>query len=244
MKEHPIIFQDAMVRALLVGTRTQTRRAIKPQPGPCEHKPWPGEYEPKWVIDADGLHCATCGNGHRMDYRSASGVSGIRCPYGAPGDRLWVREAHWWFKDEHDLVTGYFPPKLTAEDVVYRADGDDGRKVWRPSIHMPRWASRILLEVTEVRVQRLWEISEDDAIAEGVEAIPYTGPNAGPNRYSVGDSSVGWANFPTAREAYAHLWDQINGAGSWDANPWVWAVAFQGLNASALIASEDTEAGA
>lgn len=225
MKEHPIIFQDAMVRALLAGTKSQTRRAIKPQPA----------Y-------AGGAWKCADGSTHQATRPSKSILAS--CPYGVPGDRLWVREAHWWFKDEHDPVTGYFPPKLTAEDVVYRADGDDGRKVWRPSIHMPRWASRILLEVTKVRVQRLWEITEDDAIAEGVEAIPYTGPNAGPNRYSVGDSSVGWANFATAREAYAHLWDQINGAGSWDANPWVWAVAFQRLNAGALIAGEDTEAGA
>ena len=225
MKEHPIIFQDAMVRALLAGTKSQTRRAIKPQP-----------------VYAGGAWKCADGSTHQATRPSKSILAS--CPYGQPGDHLYVREA---FSGPRCMDTA--PPSKWGRSsrIWYWADGNPESGDWtkpKPSIHMPRWASRILLEVTEVRVQRLWEISEADAIAEGVEAIPYTGPNAGPNRYSVGDSSVGWANFPTAREAYAHLWDQINGAGSWDANPWVWAVAFQGLNASALIAGEDTETGA
>ena len=176
MAERPILFSGPMVRALLTGTKTQTRRVAK-------------EFAGRDDLDAI--------------LRRFPEQSG--CPYGQPGDRLWVREAHWWFKDEHDPVTGYFPPKLTIEDVEYRADGDDGRKVWRPSIHMPRWASRITLEITGVRVERLQDISEADAVAEGV----YTDPAC------------------PAYDGYRTLWDQINGSGSWDLNPWVWVVEFR-----------------
>jgi hypothetical protein len=133
----------------------------------------------------------------------------------APGARLYVREAFW-----------SCPTALTESgwDVhAYRADDDGparGRKL-RPSIHMPRWASRLTLTVTEVRVQRLQEISEADAVAEGVERLN----GAGPNRFSVwlGD---GWFNDPSAQECYARLWRNIHGPDAWDANPWVAAISF------------------
>lgn len=174
-RERPILFSSPMVRALIAGTKTQTRRVVK------------GE----WIV----------------------------CPYGGPGDRLWVRESHWWFKDEHDPVTGYYPPKLTAEDVEYRADGERPGRSWRPSIHMPRWASRITLEITGVRVERLQEISEADARAEG----------APPGHPSIDRVSreFGFADFP--RSWYGQMWEQINGRGSWAANPWVWVLEFRKL---------------
>lgn len=231
MKEHPILFSAPMVRAILDGTKTQTRRVVKPQPSFFGSMGNPNT--PFKTLDA-GLHCQ------------------IRCPYGQPGDRLWVREAHWWFKDEHDPVTGYYPPKLTADDVEYRADGDDRRKVWRPSIHMPRWASRITLEITGVRVERLQDISEADAKAEGCERLCEDEPgyvyreepdwkichqcggtrlytSFGPNLGACLDTDCLECN--TYLKRYRQLWESINGPGSWDANPWVWVVEFKRITA-------------
>ena len=196
MKERPILFSAPMVRALLDGSKTQTRRVVK-----------------RGISDVTDA------------YRHPA-----LCPHGQPGDRLWVREAHWWFKDEHDPVTGYFPPKLTAEDVQYRADGDDDCKVWRPSIHMPRWASRISLEITSVRVERMHNISETDAVAEGIQAVArgiwwknYTYPNGFNGKPTL---IVG---YRTAKESYRSLWESINVTGSWVANPWVWVIEFRRL---------------
>ena len=194
MAERPILFSGPMVRALLAGTKSQTRRVCKPAQF----------YSLSSVVEVpDPLERGQVYNGSH--FGDEEGDVSFASPYGGRGDRLWVREAHWWFKDEHDPVTGYFPPKLTIEDVEYRADGDDGRKVWRPSIHMPRWASRITLEITRVRVERLQDISEADAVAEGV----YTDPAC------------------PAYDGYRTLWEQINGSGSWDLNPWVWVVEFR-----------------
>ena len=201
MKERPILFSAPMVRAILAGTKTQTRRIMKPQ---ADDSTWfENGADGSITWEQDGKPC--CGTGV-WDVPHYSGKL-TRRPYGQPGDRLWVRESHWWFKDEPDHETGYYPPVLTVEDVEFRADGDDGRKVWRPSIHMPRWASRITLEITGVRVERLQDISEADAQAEGV----YTDPAC------------------PAYDGYRVLWEQINGAGSWEANPWVWVVEFRRL---------------
>lgn len=186
MKERPILFSGAMVRALLAGTKTQTRRIVK--------------------------------HGTPDDWNA--------CPYGSIGGRLWVRET--WARDSEDGALFYRADVGTgneADDWQHNIDVGASGYRWRPSIHMPRAASRITLEITAVRVERLQDISEEDAIAEGVEAIPSTGENCGPNRFSV---NCGWLflNSPTAAGAYAMLWEQINGAGSWDANPWVWVVEF------------------
>jgi hypothetical protein len=144
------------------------------------------------------------------------------CPYGQPGDRLWVRES--WARDDED------------GQVMYRADiGRDvcadaweqgriegvPRYKWKPSIHMPRWASRILLEVTSVRVERLQDISESDALAEGVT------PKWEPGCSGRLMDAFGGFSFRPAASAYAELWEQINGPGSWDTNPWVWVIEFK-----------------
>jgi len=195
--ERPILFNDAMVRTILAGTKTQTRRIVKP------------------AKDRDiGCHMAPCELAGEVN-----GGNFRNCPFGQLGDLLWVREAHWWFKDEPDHSCGYYPPKLTAEDVEFRSDGDDGRKVWRPSIHMPRWASRITLEITGVRVERLQDISSADAIAEGVNVHPDHRDKPSTSIYS-----------PV--QAYRDLWESINGPGSWDANPWVWCISFRRIDAS------------
>lgn len=177
--DRPILFSGAMVRALLAGTKTQTRRVVKPD----------GKYRLDLVAPADG------------------GPS--RCPYGAPGDRLWVRET--W--NTFEGWAGYF---YAADDHSFGIGADDDPDHiaehavrWRPSIHMPRAVSRITLEITAVRVERLQDISEADAWAEGIPG-------------DLLHRAQGWAP-----RAYQFLWEQINGPGSWDANPWVWVVEFR-----------------
>lgn len=190
MKERPILFSGPMVRAILEGKKTQTRRVVKPQP--------------------DQQHALA------LPPLPAS------CPYGKPGDRLWVRERISW---EH--AGGNWLGVTYAADGHYEEfleppvdwNTDDPPKT-RPSIHMPRWASRLTLEITEVRVQRLQDISEEDAIAEGM-------PNF------IGRTVNGIAvvrQSPTPREEFATLWDSINGKRpgcSWSDNPCVWAITFR-----------------
>lgn len=210
MKERPILFSGAMVRALLAGTKTQTRRIVKSQPPADKQRvAW---YEPGvmgWAPpDVPSQHW------HR-----------VRCPYGQPGDRLWVREAFGHFERNDNFSPGC--------EVFYRADGEClALQPWRPSIHMPRWASRITLEVTSVRVERLQDISEADALAEGIVPHVRGGWHWHPHNPSDLDD---WHQFgfKTAAYAYESLWEQINGPGSWDSNPWVWAVEFKRLETAA-----------
>ena len=200
MSERPIIFSAPMVRALLDGRKAQTRRILKPQivchTGPVPAFTWgkfSGLYPDDWF-----------GYGNAID-------GALPC---AVGDRLWVREAHAFMPK-----TAYALPKAISpadpDMAAYYREGFDrsGKIIWRPSIHMPRWASRITLEVTEVRVQRLQEISEEDARAEGVEAI------------SVSDvpRQAAWS----CRQDFARLWGTIHGPGAWEANPWVAAISFK-----------------
>lgn len=206
MKERPILMSAPMVRAILDGRKTQTRRIVKPTP--------------EWI-----------GQSGVLSYRGRVGLPHALSPFGQPGDRLWVREA-FRFLDSFDgdspntvgnrcLVAGY--PKPWAP-THYEADGwrDNWMNVGtapgsvtagklRPGIHMPRWASRITLEVVSVRVERLQDISDEDAIAEGIYPTS-TGLYPG-----------------SAKAEYRKLWEQINGAGSWDVNPWVWVISFRRL---------------
>jgi hypothetical protein len=206
MKARAILFSAPMVRALLAGTKTQTRRVVK---GWALDWLSPGNFTPEFVADP----------GNRA------------CPYGVPGDRLWVREAFRFLdcfnRDSPSKVgdlcvdAGYNKPWAPTH---YEADG--ARANWmsvgtlpgkpaagklRPGIHMPRWASRITLEVTEVRVERLQDISDDDLAAEGIQEL----------------IDAGVDHDGTPRDTYRTLWEALNGAGSWDANPWVWAVSFR-----------------
>jgi len=223
MKERPILFFPSMVRAILAGTKTQTRRAIKP------------------VGNDEGFVLQDYGDGP-WPYRSEDGESGfyrdshgydveerIKCPYGRPGDRLWVRESFSgpYCMEAQDGMAAAAPSKWAHKSRIwYWADGQPTHGDWtrpRPSIHMPRWASRITLEVTDVKVERLQDISEADAMAEGIV-------NAGDdNGYQLADTSH-YAG--TASESYASLWESINGPGSWGANPWVWCVSFKRLEAA------------
>ncbi len=206
MKERPILFNSEMVRAILEGRKTQTRRVVKPQP--CGGWAFDGVYG---KITSHHPQRGKFGAFLRRGVGTPWPELGILpCPYGSPGDRLWVRETFFSFRH-----AGVFS---TASRIVYRADysGQEDEDYatechgWKPSIHMPRWASRITLEITDIRVERLQEISEKDAIAEGVVACP-----------DMGITAVG---------EYSLLWESINGKGSWDENPWVWVIEFRRLN--------------
>ena len=209
-KERPILFQTDMVRALMDGTKTQTRRPYK-------------------LLKHPDIACEMAAS---ELVREEQHVINRICPYGQPGDRLWVRESFQPLfaegierESETDWKTGrgyrvYYPASDGVQEFM---DGDDNlRTTCKPSIHMPRWASRILLEIVSVRVERLQAISEADALAEGVERVENSGYF---RRYPAPASfkDCVW----TPRASYRSLWEQINGAGSWDANPWVWVVVFK-----------------
>ncbi|NIJ84426.1 hypothetical protein FHY35_001381 [Xanthomonas arboricola] len=210
MRERPILFNGAMVRAILSGAKSQTRRVVKPQP-PAGHN----------------FAGFTTYSTHRADEGKAVWAAGevraalidahrVACPFGQPGDRLWVRET--WAQ----------PVPLDPGPTFYRADypacvpshfenvppADSVR--WTPSIHMPRKACRLVLEITEVRVERLQAISEADALAEG--AMEWAGEQSTPIRdLNAGDERI----------AFKALWESTGG--DWDANPWVWAISFRRL---------------
>ncbi|WP_339506318.1 hypothetical protein [Pseudomonas sp. EA_15y_Pfl1_P102] len=213
VKERPILFSAPMVRAILEGRKTVTRRVCKPQPSANAH--------------------TTCASGNPMGAWWETGKDIIRCPYGKPGDRLWVRET--WYCDHFEVMRGpYLKPddldiREALEDgtLVYAADGltpyEQDQPTWKPSIHMPRWASRILLEVTDVRVERLQDITEEQAKAEGVRLMR-DGCDTWVGREGPGNLVTPWL---TAKEAFSDLWNSINGPHAWEANPWVWCVNFK-----------------
>lgn len=190
-RERPILFSAPMVRAILAGTKTQTRRVAKID-DVAHGKPV------QWVSVAP---CTT-------------GILEVSCPYGEPGDRLWCKET--WCPDVGCVTSTWY--RATSPELPPGA----GHR-WRPSIHMPRWASRITLEITGVRVERLQVISEADAMDEGCRPAPMsmTGVYCG--------ADVLAASAREYRDAYRLLWEQINGPGSWDANPWVWVLEFRTL---------------
>lgn len=211
VRERPILFSGPMVRAILYGTKTQTRRVVKPQP-----------YSNGYHFDGRDIRCfndylppsATLLDvGRGRNRYTTSDLEGWEqsCPYGVPGDLLWVRET--WADYRYLACSNNGVGIATTSRTVYRAD--NGSEVyadlrWRPSIHMPRWASRLTLEITDVRVQRLQEISYEDVLAEG---CPRKAAGADP------------ADF----EWYRHLWDSINAKRgySWESNPWVFALTFR-----------------
>lgn len=229
MKERPILMSAPMVRAILAGTKTQTRRIMKVQPPSAD-------YELALCVETTGnrknegkLHWVKAERSMGFPNVTHSDERHFECPYGQPGDRLWVRET--WGEGCHTVCCNR--PQISFEEgphgeavpcgeyccgnpdpeqhIAYRADGDDDTITrWRPSIHMPRWASRILLEVVSVRVERLQDISGPDALEEGFN---------------------GGCGCPTCETAakpwYRQLWEDINGPDSWETNPYVWVVEFK-----------------
>ncbi len=225
IKERPILFSGEMVRAILEGRKTQTRRVVT--------------FTASGRIKEPG----SPRNWHLDDPEAVNG-----CPYGKPGDRIYVRETWWqageWSQshpedDEWSLWIG-------SRRVIYAADRNppnepnrhypvglrNGRfsaaepnRLWRkrPSIHMPRWASRILLEITDVRVERLQDISEEDALAEGVKKWPHKG------HFAYGYDGGYAPGYGSHSGAFCNLWDSINAKRgySWESNPWVWVIEFK-----------------
>lgn len=198
MTERPILFSAPMVRAILDGRKTMTRRVAK-----ITHR-------------TPGL--AACLEPRVGDPRPH--VAKELCPYGQPGDRLWVREA---FAGSIAYERHGYPLKEWGNKLWYLADGEPRSGQWtrpRPSIHMPRCLSRITLEITEVRVERVNDISEEDSRAEGAPEAPT------PMSLMYSRCEVLRTRY---REGFADLWESIHGPGSWAANPWVWVVGFRRL---------------
>ena len=211
MKSRPILFNAHMVRALLDGTKTQTRRLLKIQPEGCE---WQcGAYSPT-VIDKYGDDCA---GAEIFGAYTTDGEWSQACPYGQPGDQLWVRET-WGVLYEQFINDSHEPTFWRADysdsDLAEQKAGTLWLPRWRPSIHMFRNRSRITLEITNVRVERLQDISEADAAAEG-----WMRKSERSNDPEVHQDA--------ARDWYSDLWEQINGAESWKLNPWVWVIEFR-----------------
>lgn len=235
MKERPILFSAPMVRAIRAGKKTQTRRIAvipaQPTPRPLKHEAKrPGPYfdaycsERKSDENRRGMSDRWCW--WTADDRPDP-TTEIRCPYGAPGDRLWVRET-WCPIDDDGRYIERIPDEphharyradLTSKDLAFAAGP------WRPSIHMPRWASRITLEVTEVRVPHLQDINEDDARAEGVDPFFTQFSELGHDQRMTSGERVRDAEH---RASFAVLWDEINrDRALWISNPRVWAITFK-----------------
>lgn len=222
MKARPILMSAPMIGALLAGTKTQTRRTVKPHPSPSSDTAFRGE---------DGIW--------RFSHPTIRGpvsheADDVRCPYGGAEDFLWCRES-WAYRLDHDHLNGTQLYEAGVRSAWYWADGpgkccntgcDGAAGRVRAARFMPRWASRLTLRITEVRVQRLQEISEADAIAEGI-----TGPHdvGYPAYLMPGDSKP---RYSRAAAAYEDLWGSINGADSWATDPWVWRLEFQCIQAN------------
>lgn len=208
MKTRPIIFSGLMAQAILEGRKTQTRRVIKPQPEVHHAIPHLNHFVVRW-------------RNINAPWPEASCLMLLRCPY-LPGDRFWVRET--WAA--HPYFNSTKPSLLTQDEPIwYRASyQNESHLMWRPSIFMPRWASRITLEVTGLRVGRVQDISEESAIAEGIEQMGQLWRD-----YS-GNFAADYDCY-RAKDSFASLWDSINakrGFG-WDVNPWIWAIEFRKL---------------
>jgi len=208
--DRPILFSAPMVRALLAGTKTQTRRPVRKQFARDAIVAEVAATTPEgWQVSGH--------SGLWWDDAGACIDDAIRCPFGIPGDRLWVREAFIHEPADYCWEASVSIPCRPA-CTAYRADAIDPRGGrWTPSIHMPRALSRITLEVTDVRVERLQAISRGDALAEGiVETYGGFGLPAGEHFHAA-----------APRLSYLSLWESINGPGSVEADPWVWVVAFK-----------------
>jgi hypothetical protein len=214
MKERPILFSGPMVRALLDGSKTQMRRVVK------RSNEWPANAVKAVVLETRGTALA-------VDAKRYTYGPEIKFPYGHPGDRLWVKETTVNVEDH-----GYVGPVYaesdegrSVRDYGLSPDPEDMTEVepqdlkLRPSIFMYRAMSRITLEIVSVRVERLQDISEVDALAEGVDR----------QEAKTTLSSIGMKDISGPVAEYSVLWEKINGAGSWDANPWVWVIEFRSV---------------
>ncbi|HFS1924356.1 TPA: hypothetical protein ACHVWZ_003274 [Klebsiella pneumoniae] len=219
MTERGMIFNAEMVRAILDGRKTQTRRIMKEQPVLNGNF-----YEVFGSAWSKGMTSIPAVPGHSLS---------TRCPFGAVGDRIWVRETFCPVDDTQyggeKWVDYRATPRYEASHPAGwdSAPNDAEALKWRPSIHMPRWASRILLEITDARVERLNAISEEDATAEGVPPAGSLLPDY------PGTFLTPKGDFATAKVAFQRLWESIYGEESWNANPWVWVISFKRVEGGA-----------
>ncbi|WP_444903794.1 hypothetical protein ACJJIU_00070 [Microbulbifer sp. CnH-101-E] len=254
MKERPILLNGDMVRAILDGRKTQTRRLINPQP-------FNGVSNEEAIKQIGGLPPRL--SLHQVINQAwRSGCADIPCPLGKPCDRLWVRETWWqagdWVSSYPEDDEGHWGG---SKRIHFAADGNppnepnydhpDGLqngsfaaahpyRVWRkrPSIHMPRWASRITLEITTVRVERIQDISEEDAKSEGLRWHSLYREWGGVELHPDSRPDLPqWRWYDNPVEAFKYLWESINGAGSWDQNPWVWVIEFRRVEQQAEAAA-------
>ena len=223
MRTIPILFSTPMVQALLDGRKTQTRRVVKPQ-----------SNQRDWLTDSL-LNSATItlignsnsnGFGVQLGHPLGGPLAFINCPYGQPGDVLWVRETWAPIMDINDR-------KLLPDTYCFAADLDGSPVAWdwKPNIHMPKKACRLFLKVKSVRVERLQEISQNDCVSEGIEQLLMS------RMQLASAGSKRWRNYSKKPElfneavkpyqSFCTLWQSINGPESWDANPWVWVVEFE-----------------
>ncbi|EPC3761914.1 hypothetical protein ACRZET_002575 [Klebsiella michiganensis] len=234
MKERGMIFNAEMVRAILDGRKTQTRRIMAPQPADdIERGIFPNPEVIGWKSSLRHKHGSTTAH---------------FCPHGKPGDRIWVREAFRVHSRATDVATLVYKAsernswtEQTHRVPVAVCNKPATPEKWTPSLHMPRWASRILLEITDVRVERLNAISEEDAQSEGVHTEVWDQTVVARN-YAVRDEFFQfWSDdMPhyvemnqLYRSSFRSLWESIYGEESWNANPWVWVISFERIEGGA-----------
>lgn len=217
----PILFSTPMVRAILDGNKTQTRRVMKLQIEPCQHhlyqeaewKDKPTEWS-EAALKNGFAFCGYCENGvtPKDDY------AGIKCPYGKVGDILWVREKWMHGPNYPNGMDKYYYFASVSDQFK-----EEWPKSWKPSIHMPKDACRLFLKIISIRVQRVNDITKEDAQEEGVEMIGVFGK--GHKAYKDYTDDTGYVT--TATHSFQLLWIKINGGESWHKNPWVWVVEFE-----------------
>lgn len=238
MKERGVIFNGEMVRAILDGRKTQTRRIMKVQPKPSKSRPGDFWFSSKKLESMVHVSDLAPGNSPIADYHLF--IQEHCCPFGAVGDRIWVRETA-----RCEWQRGDFKDAAFETGVTYKADGErqsfrsaeqhktfprrshaaNGDLAWHPSIHMPRWASRIMLEITDVRVERLNSMHDVDAMREGIQNLTTC------SHSDFGIPGVVNAQHPV--RAFQLLWESIYGTDSWHANPWVWVIEFKRVEGGA-----------
>lgn len=221
MKDRPILFSGPMVRQILAGQKTQTRRTVKGLPHDVRRVV---RMRDAYVFAAPRRFVEVGG----QQIPVVEECVNLRCPYGTPGDRLWVREA---FLVDHEGMTyaadgaEIEPPEHPAPGLKW--EGKEGR---HPSIHLPRWASRIMLEITSIGVERVQAISETDIRAEGIPAKSADAPGWLEGRFPNATASL-WDKC-AALYQWRVCWQQLHGPESWEANPWVWAISFKRIDPS------------
>ena len=219
MREHPLLMKGPLVRATLAGLKTQTRRPIKPQPD-----------DDIVDVEYDAIADLWLGNTQEDNDLGYTSSWAMRCPLGQDGDRLWVRETWQHFQNVGQRAADFPEYQRFPANCFYRADESNPRTKplsgkWRPSLLMPRWACRLVLPLVSVRVERVQDITEEDAKAEGVEPVLMRGIGSYPE----------WMR-PTMRgghqKAFELLWKQIYGDALWDVNPWVWVAEWKEIEVS------------